>query len=281
MKRACADRLCITPSGKLYGITEPQTSMGTLDVELWAPTSAQLSYKLDINYKKFVLKGDGLKGEQDPKKAAQAPFFSSVVKQTIKLTTAGKLEITVSWENGGTEASVLYDKDKAVCAPKETGKVARTVAVTGKYYFMLGLMPTYAGLYDREHTLHRSDDGVQRVFQQDVREIDYAATLSAYPTGVDEDNDRWAAGFLLGTSVRNPGQRWYTGIQVSTPINIGLAAGAGFIIVNQLDRDFEVGQPLEDSSFPTHRTVVPTWFLGINVEAELFRKAFKGIVGDD
>jgi hypothetical protein len=27
--------------------------------------------------------------------------------------------------------------------------------------------------------------------------------------------------------------------------------------------------------------VVPTWFLGVNIEAELFKKAFKGIAGDD
>jgi hypothetical protein len=157
----------------------------------------------------------------------------------------------------------------------------RTLTVTGKYYFMLGIMPTYAGLYDREHSLHRSDDGVQRIFQQDVREIDYAATLSAYPWGVDEDNDRYAVGTLVGTSLRNPGQRWYLGLGLSTPLNIGFVGGAGLIVVNELDHDFEVGQPLADSSFPTHRTVVPTWFLGVNIEAELFKRAFKGIVGDD
>jgi hypothetical protein len=41
------------------------------------------------------------------------------------------------------------------------------------------------------------------------------------------------------------------------------------------------GQPLTDTQVPVHDSVAITWFLGINIEAHLFAKAFKKLAGDD
>jgi hypothetical protein len=276
LEKACRGKLCITPSGMTYGVNRLSDDLGALAVELWVPHSDGVTYSLDVSYEKIVLKNSGNVPLKDARSGAQN--FTRVADAEVLLTGAGKLHVTVEWKAG---AGAQVTPPSGSCVPDSAGKLTKTFPVSGRYFFMLGFMPTYAGLYERTHTLHRSDDGVQRLFEQDVQEIDYTATLSAFPGGVDEDKQGAALGFLLGTSITNPGRRWYLGAQLSTPINIGLVAGAGLIVVDELDRDFEAGQPLEDTNFPTHSTVVPTWFLGVNIEAELFKKAFKGIAGDD
>jgi hypothetical protein len=281
---SCKHSICITPSGKLYGVNQLTDHTGPIAVELWAPRANDVTYSLEVSYEKTVLNNGGLKPALKKEESGGIYYFSRVEPKNpqplINLNSAGKLTIKVTTETS-TNPTVTAKTSGACHLGTAPGPKTLVLPVTGRYYFMLGFMPTYGGIFDRKNTLHRGDDGVQRVFQQDTREVDYAATLTAFPYGVDEERMTGPVpGFVLGTSIRNPGKRWYLGLAVSTPINIAFVAGAELAVVDALDEDFVSGQPLEDTNFPTHSTVVPTWFVGVNVEAELFKKAFKGIVGD-
>jgi hypothetical protein len=283
LQEECKGKLCVTPGGTTYGygLTSLTDRSGPLTVELWAPITPSLEYSMTIDYEKSIVTDNGLKPSQSENKAIDTKrVFFRAATETVDLTSGGKLKISVTWKNFGPAATISYEGTNT-CTADQAFPTTTTVTIAGHYYFMLGFMPTYAGLFDRKNTLHHSDDGVQRLFQQDVQDIDYTATLTAFPGGIDEGKTRFAVGGTLGTSIRNPGKRWYLGLELTTPINIGIVGGAGLIVVDALDRDFVVGQPLSDTSFPTHSTVVPTWFIGVNVEAELFKKAFKGIAGND
>ncbi len=263
--------LCLDPAGTLIHV--PVLKEGNdVTIVLYRP-EVQGTFEIDATFKRSQV----LKPElrlQGP--AARA--WSRGPTHTIRLTSAGTLKVTTRAAipslgiNPGTPQA-------GVCTLPSLEK-NHSFDVTGHYHFMLGVMPTYAGLYERSFTLHQSDDGVQRVFPQDEREIDLAATLSAFPFGVSTE-DPVAVGFVLGTGLRELGKRWYAGLEVASPIGFGIAGGAAFISVPELDSDFVPGQPLADTRVPTHDTIETTWFVGIDVQAELFRRAFEGLADED
>ncbi len=246
-------------------------------VVLLQPEFRDHRFELEVKFKRTVLLD--LKLFDDGKDSGGWAFGP---QHTVRLASAGTLQVetrVLPTGQAGRATSFSGNGGKA-CIVSDTLKKTLSFDVGGHYHFMLGVMPTYAGLFDRKHTLNRSDDGVQRVYAQEIREVDWALTLSGYPWGVSPD-DFGALGLVVATSLRDIGKRWYTGIEWASPIGLGIVGGAALIVVPQLDEDFLTGQPLTDTQVPVHNSAVVTWFLGINIEAHLFRKAFKALAPDE
>jgi hypothetical protein len=265
--------LCVTPSGQI--VSQPELREGhSVTVVLLQPEFIGHELELEVEFKRSLLVDKNVLGL-----GLHASQWSMGPRRTIDLPSAGTLHVTTRMIVKDTEA--LYRQHTGLDCTRPTDlEKKNTFDVRGHYHFMLGIMPTFAGLFDRKHTLNRSDDGVQRVYQQDIHDVDWAFTLSGYPWGASLD-DFGALGIIVGTSVRDIGERWYGGLEWDSPIGLGIAGGAAVIVVPKLDDDFVSGQPLTDTQVPVHSSAVVTWFVGINIEAHLFALAFKGLAGDD
>jgi hypothetical protein len=268
-----AGYLCVTPSGQVLSRPPMEEGM-SVTIALVHPEFRGHEFELDVEFERAtVLNILGLEADRTDSVA-----WVLGAQHTVRLSSAGTLHITTRIDPKDPDAEFETGPERCRVSTVVTKKHA--FDVRGHYHFMLGVMPTLAGLYDRKHTLNRSDDGVQRVYEQDIRSVDWALTLSGYPWGVSPD-DFGAFGILVGTSMRDIGERWYAGLEWDSPIGLGLVGGAAVIVVPELDRDFLAGQPLTDTQVPVHDSVAVTWFLGINIEARLFAKAFEKLAGDD
>jgi len=282
IKKGCEERdeLCLTPSGLV--LHQPELTEGmTLTVVLHYPLTASHVVKLEVEFKQSQVMEMG--GMLPVPKLQRGGDWATIQRQ-VRLTSAGTLEIRTALEGQGvvTLPENLTDQAPTIAQCQRSSPLVRThvFPVTGHYHFMVGIMPVWAGLYETSYTLHRGDDGVARVYRQDSQELEIAATLSAYPFGVSTDEFA-EVGLVLGAGLRNLGQRWYTGIEITSPIGFGVVGGLGLIVADELDEDFQEGQPFAGSQVPTHKTVEPTWFVGVNIQAELFRYAFKGLADED
>lgn len=139
------------------------------------------------------------------------------------------------------------------------GKRRVTHRVAGRHYFGAGIPIAYVGLKDRDFTLVTGDDGVSRITEDQNDGVDYIITLVAYPLGVEEDRMlQFAPGLVLGTSLEQPGRRWYLGAQLELPLGFGLSGGTAVSVVPKLADDLLEGQP-HSGEIPISDTATFSW----------------------
>lgn len=259
--------LCFGPTGEFIG-PKPALREGLKVTALvFAPESATGIFTVDVTFERTLIahlidfKKDINFSDDFVKRAETSGFVGSAGKLKVKLTRSlGTFQQT--------------DGQNTVACNYEALTKEHVLEVGGHYHFSAGIMVTYTGLAERTYSRQTGDDGVTRIGEHPSSGIDYVANVTAYPFGVDKDHTPVAAGFLFGTSLASLGKRWYGGLELSSPIGFGISGGLAVVIVPTLDEPLVANQPFAGDQIATHNVAEPTYYLGVNLQAELFKKAF-------
>jgi hypothetical protein len=270
-------KLCVDVLGHVVGppveLREGQVAL----VQLVGLVVLQATVDLSVNFEPTIIVGQADFSTVKLKAALEWEIKGS---KQAKLTRLGKLNISVARAAGTSRYIDPADGVNHDCNVP-AGNASLSLDVHGRYYFSAGMMVAYTRLQERNFTRQTGDDGVMRIGQQDSAGIDYVLNVVAYPWGVDEERDFAALGILFGTSVASLGKRWYAGAELSSPIGFGVSGGAALSVVSKLDEPLVAGQPFNGDQIPTHNAAEPTWYVGVNLQAALFKKAFGAIFGSD
>jgi len=272
--------VCVAENGQLVGDAPSLEKGQQVSVQLLTRKGTAPLYALTVKFQRITVKGEGATGTL---KRTTAQFWTAARAWNLSLTGAGTLSIDVTRTAGTETLDDLIAKpgDNAKQCTVPAGQFNQTIDVAGRYYFSAGIGAIYAPILSRSYGLQTGDDGVQRITKTDTGGVDIVANVTAYPWGVDERVDRVALGFMLGTSMGSFGKRWYLGPQLTAPIGIGVTGGIGIQAAPVLEGELVNGQPATGQNIPTETGAIATWFVGINLEAQLFKTVFGALFEKD
>jgi hypothetical protein len=269
--------LCMSASAQWIG-PQPEIHEGeTVNIEVIADSGFGASVALDASFERTLV----------AHAITELPAFSPksikwgvIRSKSVFVSAQGTLH--VSFHRGtGPEVTTDLGSDAGGTGAKATSCTIAELAVNdlsltvhGRYYFSAGLMVAYTRLQSRSFSRQTGDDGVMRIGEQDSPGIDYVLNVVAYPAGVDEEKAPFSWGLLFGTSVGSLGKRWYGGLELASPIGFGVSAGAAVVVVPKLDEPLVSGQPFSGDQLATHDVAEPTWYVGVNLQATLFKTVF-------
>jgi len=277
-------QLCLGGSGTFLGAVPELRERAVVDILVIVDQSFNATVDLDVAFERtLVAHIEGIKAEEN---ALRGPGLRIAAERRVTLTGLGTLTLTFKRGKGTVDVINVQTvetqgaSNPTTCEFPEQNKTI-SLTVKGHYHFSANMMVAYTHLQSRSYSRQTGDDGVTRIAQQDSGGIDYVLNVTAYPFGVDEERDFAAVGLLLGTSVASLGKRWYAGLEVSSPIGFGVSGGAALSIVSKLDQPLVAGQPFAGDEVPVHDQAEPTWYVGVNLQAVLFKNVFNAITGND
>lgn len=264
-------RVCVGPTGRILDGGGELRDGDDVEVQLVGRRDRASDFTLAVTNDRLVLLGVPPAAGVTKRSGRQ---FAVVRRHRLKVRGAGTLAITISFEAhevdvGGTACKV------------DKGEHQVELPVSGDYYFRLGAMIAYADSLERRYALATGDDGVSRIVANDRSGTDFLVTLAAYPAGVPSDFGAGVAfAFVLGTPATDFGDRWYLGALLELPLGFGLGGGVLVTRSDGLDHGLVAGQPFDGETLPTTSEAVASWFLGVNLDASLFARAFKSLTSD-
>jgi hypothetical protein len=272
-----AVQLCLGAGGDTIGPVPELHEGKPIDVLVLVRSDFEATLSLETSFKQTLLVNPVEVNPFDKKSSGWS------IKQRARVHPKGLGDLEIKIVRGaGTvrppikPGSTTGMPDECQFADKTS---TRSFHVSGHYHFSGGIMVAYTRMQERSYSRQTGDDGVMRLGEQASPGVDYVANVVAYPWGVDADHDIASLGLLFGTSLNSIGKRWYAGVELASPIGFGVSAGTAIVVVPKLDEPLMAGQPFAGDTIATHSVAEPTWYVGINLQPQLFQKAFGALFG--